>query len=1642
MIFIVYTKAGCKEFVIANSDNTVLKIDRCEFAVESSLILKAEKLDGRHILFSDENCSFIEDGIRKNSVYLDDTLVACIETNQGSRLMMIAVSEKAEMPRMKKYILETTRSFTIGTDNCDITYRGIGFVSSYHAELVYQSGGWYVRDNSKNGTFLNGKRVKKTARLHFGDEIYIFGLKLVYFGTIIAVGSLVGEVTSANVRLYDTERNVFGKTGNGTQPEYFNRSPRNLPSIYNGEISIDAPPETTENNQKNLFSAIGRPLTMAVPMLLGCVMMGLSVRGNSSFMMLGVITSVSSAIIGAVWTLLNLNEQDSQNAKKELKRFNTYGNYLISIANDLSGKYWHNYQSMNQIYPSASVCLSYGADSVGLWNRNSTHADFLFARLGLGNIPFQFEIKTPKRGFTVSTDMLLDCPGIIKNEYETLNGVPVGIDLMANRIIGIIGRNSFDNAVKVTQLIVSQIAASVSYTDIRIVLLNSKNTRKDIENWSFMRWLPHCWSEDKKTRFFSMDHADASDVSYELLDILRRRATAEFSQNEKVHYIVIVTDMSLLERNLLSTYLLEPKESYGVTTLLLSRSLAHLPNTCSFSVESDGTRCFVNSNMLDVNETKTEILQDSVSVQELDAFAHRMANIAVEEKEVNLSIPSKVDFLSMYDATNVHDLRIIEKWKNARISDTINVPIGVKAGGELCCLDIHEKFHGPHGLVAGTTGSGKSELLQSYILSLCVNFSPEDINFFIIDYKGGGMANLFAELPHMVGQITNLSGNQIRRAMISIKSESVRRQRLFSEYGVNSINQYTRLYKDGATDVAIPHLLIIIDEFAELKKAEPDFMRELISVAQVGRSLGIHLILATQKPSGIVDDNIRSNSKFRLCLRVQDKQDSMDMIHHTDAAYITQAGGCIMQVGNDEIFEKFQSAWSGDVYSEDDVKNDNVAVLVTSTGKPALAGNRSKIKRSERRRTEWYTGLVHSIRSITGDSCIYSELAEHQLTQLQKELTERFSEGESVWKHNPALLKSMLRLWPENGRSMADREIAEFIVSNAADRSVKLPSPEEKKQLDAVVSEIISVAERNNCKSNYKLWLPLLPRFLTLPELSCWNKQSYTAGAWERTDSEWTLQTVVGMVDDPVNQAQEPVYVDFAHGGNHAVIGTVVSGKSVFMQTVLYGLVNSYTPEQLNMYIVDFSSKMLNVFDGVPHVGGVVNEGEEEKLEKLFRLISDILAYRKDLLCGGSYSEYARTHRNELPAVILAIDNYSSFKEKTESKYESLMMQLSREGVGYGIYLLVSASGFGMNEITNRMAENFKTVFTLELTDKFKYVDSLRTTAITVLPETGVHGRGLVKHNGECLEYQTALINSGMDDYSRIKEAEALFREMRDNWHGSSARKIPQIPKNLVYSEFSRSDEFRRCLREHKIPLGYNTETAELFSLDLSELYTYLILGQPHSGKTNVLQLIMNAVTENNGSKIVLYSKNNPYLKDFAEKKGAEIISDSKSLFEFFKRLTPVFVERNKEKNRLINEGYMENEIFEKMQKYEPMFIFVDELEAFFNDIYEPGEGVGKMNGFVENILDKGRLHNIYFIGSMNAGSAALTNRYKGFMCFNKEKKGMLLSTSVSSQRILDFGKISFSEGGDIPEKGTAFTQICDGNRHTLCKTVLPISGR
>ena len=143
--------------------------------------------------------------------------------------------------------------------------------------------------------------------------------------------------------------------------------------------------------------------------------------------------------------------------------------------------------------------------------------------------------------------------------------------------------------------------------------------------------------------------------------------------------------------------------------------------------------------------------------------------------------------------------------------------IGYRGADAPLYLDIHEKYHGPHGLVAGTTGSGKSELLQTYILSLSLNYHPYEISFILIDYKGGGMAGSFESLPHVAGIITNLGGNQTNRALASINSEIKRRQAVLNEHKLKHIDEYIEMFRADKVTSPMPHLLIIADEFAELK---------------------------------------------------------------------------------------------------------------------------------------------------------------------------------------------------------------------------------------------------------------------------------------------------------------------------------------------------------------------------------------------------------------------------------------------------------------------------------------------------------------------------------------------------------------------------------------------------------------------------------------------------------------------------------------------------------------------------------------------------------------------------------------------------------------------------------------------------------
>lgn len=1660
----VYSKNAFKEYLLPAVNNTDYKIciSKEIFQLEEELELCFEVIDNQWKIIENQQNYYVKYG---EYAYQDKVLqhndILIITTRNGQKISVIVSETERSFVVFDKYDIRDNTQISIGKNTSNvIIYDAFELVSREHGVIDIREGKVIIYDMSSNGIFINAKRMNEQYVLRFGDVINIFGLRIVYLGNVFAI-----SVTTLRTAYIDV--NVLSPHQLETEPSeitektmrvyeegsYLHRAPRNIPKIVTEEVEIEAPPSPKQGNTAPLYMTIGPSVTMMMPMLLGSMLAIYSSRiagaNANAFMYTGIITAAGSAVIGTFWAISNMRYAKKIAKEEENHRFEAYGEYLIQTADSIREKYEHNTEALKGMYLEARQCCVMNKNSSLLWNRNTSHKDFLMYRLGIGSMPFQMEVKIPKERFTLINDSLSEKPKIIKNEFKTLFNVPLCVDLFKKQLIGVVGGKGKKGALTVIRDLVAQITANNCYTDVKLAFIYDEN-KYDNTDWSYAKWFPHVWSEDKKVRFIASNREEAGDVLFELAQIIRKRSQEEAYRVDEVipkpYYIVIVEEQSLLEGELIAKYLYAPQVRYGFTTLLMAENYEDLPNSCEYIIENSIAYKGMYG-VADGENGKINIQFDELSCGDLEKFARGIAGVTVKELENGGEIPASLTFFEMYDIQLLSELNVVDRWKKNRTYENMRALIGEKAGGNPVYLDVHEKYHGPHGLVAGTTGSGKSETLQTYILSLAVNFSPEDVGFFIIDYKGGGMANLFAGLPHMIGSISNLSGNQVRRAMVSIKSENMRRQRLFNENGVNNINLYTKLYKNNEVDIPIPHLFIIIDEFAELKREEPEFMRELISVAQVGRSLGVHLILATQKPSGTVDDNIWSNSKFKLCLRVQDRQDSNDMLHKPDAAYITQAGRCYLQVGNDEIYELFQSGFSGAAYDEAIGTKGAIAKMISLNGREALVGSRQKIKQKDYKRFIFIKALVEvlssSIVSETEFIARYSDslwLISFLTNVFRKISAKGIEYPESQYNRNrlEELLSLYLEIYDEDQSRDIDDIVSE-IISRANIRNSKLPEVKERTQLDAVIEYLRDTAEKQKLLNNFQLWMPLLPTVLYLRDLKGYIQNSFDGHKWPEKRLKWNLEALIGLCDDPVNQAQMPVTVNFSKDGHHAVCGSIVSGKSTFLQTLVYSLVSTYTPDCLNIYGIDFSSRMLSPFNGYAHVGGILYEEDEEQIEKFFHMIRLFLEERKQLLKGGNYNQYVQVHGVCVPAIIVIIDGYANFREKTENKYENILIRLAREGVGYGVYLVVTAAGFGPSEIQAKIGDNIKTVICLEQGDKFQYADALRTMKLEVLPETGVKGRGLINVNGQFLEFQTALPIQAADDYERIRILEKYGEIINQKWNGRHAKHIPTIPENPTWGEFELLDEVRQYNADDRhLAIGYNLRNADIYAVDLSKIYTFIISGKSRTGKTNLLKIIMLSAKQKGGKIFVMDDAVNG-LSKFAEKIGAACISTQKQQFEFFKELLPIFKERNIRKLELQSMDSSEEEIYEQMQSEEKIYIFVADLTHFITQIYTVTEGIPEYKGFVRNITEKGRLHNVFFFAGFNQDDYLKINGRDIYSNMIADRVGIHLGGNVSEQRIFNFDTLPFSEKSKKTKNGIGFLPVNGGDNETVEKIVIPL---
>ena len=456
-------------------------------------------------------------------------------------------------------------------------------------------------------------------------------------------------------------------------------------------------------------------------------------------------------------------------------------------------------------------------------------------------------------------------------------------------VVGIVGERG--QALSLARALVCQAAVLHGPADLTVAVLTEPEARED---WDWVKWLPHARDAGGAAgRQLAVGTTAGAALAAEL---------ADRDADDPRQVLAVLDSPALIEgRGAAGRALLRAGEK--VSGIVIARTSERLPAACTTVVELADEAGEVR-----LLRPQTGQRIDPLLVAGMAPHTARECAIALarfEDADLQLAggaLPAYVGLLSLLGMGEPHGDDLRRRWASTDGETGLQARFALSEDGP---LDIDLVSDGPHGLVAGTTGAGKSELLRSLVAALAAAHSPLRINFVLVDYKGGSAFGECAELPHTVGMVTDLDEQLGERALLSLEAELRYRERVLREHRATDLIEYDKLVAQGGAGpfAPLPRLLVVIDEFATLASELPDFVPSLVGIAQRGRSLGVHMLLATQRPSGAVNENIRANTNLRVCLRVQTPQDSTDVIDSPAAAKIprNQPGRAQVRLGPSEL---------------------------------------------------------------------------------------------------------------------------------------------------------------------------------------------------------------------------------------------------------------------------------------------------------------------------------------------------------------------------------------------------------------------------------------------------------------------------------------------------------------------------------------------------------------------------------------------------------------------------------------------------------------------------------------------------------------------------------------------------------------------
>lgn len=595
-----------------------------------------------------------------------------------------------------------------------------------------------------------------------------------------------------------------------------------------------------------------------------------------------VMMSIATTMVSLIKALIDFKIETKQRQIADKLEIDQYVTKLNTSLNLLRQNIVKTRQYYEYYFPGNKQLIDLVKDKAGrIYERKIDDPDFLCLAIADKKL-LPNEIVTIEDSVEYNLD-------ILKQEYDVTKPILVNLQTTS---IGLID-DKYQSILVMRSLILQCITLHAPMV-VKIGLIIDK---EDLKHFDFLNTSFH-HKYNKLERLLIFDEYS-----------LQKKAPIFKNQVDNLNkqfLIVFITNNLILKNHFLYQYL---QNNSNVRIIQYAKTL-------SLIYESVETVYRINQ------ESSKLIVKDLVKVDEIvnirtcDFDLGRTVRRLNELTPLNQQVDSDVKFSQIQPLLNSQDMT--SQWRK---NQGLIARLGL-SNQELVELDLHESGDGPHGLIAGTTGSGKSELLITLILSLIISYPPDYVSFILIDFKGGGMAQVFKDIAHIQGLVTNLDDDEIAKSLISIHQHLRCRQQIFNKYGVKNQDEYLDKRQDNWP--ILTHLIIIVDEFAELKALNNEFINSLISIARIGRSLGIHLILSTQKPGGIINDQILSNLKFKIVLKTASTTDSIEILKTNEAYYIEDVGKAILSVGSKPFNQTFQTAYTS---SKLDTNQDKILLI-------------------------------------------------------------------------------------------------------------------------------------------------------------------------------------------------------------------------------------------------------------------------------------------------------------------------------------------------------------------------------------------------------------------------------------------------------------------------------------------------------------------------------------------------------------------------------------------------------------------------------------------------------------------------------------------------------------------------------------------